>query len=80
MLDVSGMETQDVCGFDLFMMSLTILRGSWIDGDGVEIICPVGASNLAASAIGKYRDKEDIAAGGMESLKMAIAQRTVFSS
>ena len=79
MLDVSGMEIGGVQSFDLFMMSLTIIRGSWAGGDGIEIICPIGASNLAASAIGKYRDKEDIAAGGMESLKQAMDEYSVFS-
>jgi len=54
------------------MIPLTMIRGSWLGGDGVELICPVSAAGLAAGAISKYRDKANITPSGMECLADAM--------
>ena len=55
------------------MMSITVIRGSWLGTEGFEIMCPKSACSMAAMAVGKYRDRENIIAGGMESLNNAIS-------
>lgn len=74
-IDLSALEPGSITDFDFFMMKLTMIRGSWTGSDGLEIICPVQASGLAAAAIGKYRDRENITAAGTEALNLAIAKR-----
>ena len=73
-IDLSQLEANSIMEFDFFMMKLTILRGSWTGTEGLEVICPTQASGLAAAAIGKYRDRENITAAGMEALKTAMTQ------
>jgi len=67
-VDISGLEIGDIIKKSFFMIPLTMIRGSLVGGDGVELICPVSAAGLAAGAIAKYRDKANITPSGMECL------------
>ena len=71
--DISGMEIGSIRSFSFFMMNITVVRGGWTGTEGIEIICPKSACGMAAAAVGRYRDRENIVAGGMESLKTAIS-------
>ena len=50
------------------MLSFTLLRGSWLAADGVEVICPAAAGSLVAGAVAKYRHKYNITPAGMDCL------------
>ena len=71
--DVSDMEIGSIRSFSFFMMNITVVRGGWTGVEGIEIMCPKSACGMAAAAVGRYRDRENIVAGGMESLKTAIS-------
>lgn len=71
-IDISGLEVGDVIKKSFFMIPLTVIRGSWTGGDGIELICPVSAAGLAATAIARYRDKANITPSGMECLADAM--------
>ena len=72
--DIGHLDTGDVEKVSFVMMNFTILRGSWLDGDGLELICPVAAGPLAAGAVAKYRHKHNLTPAGMNCLKTAMAQ------
>lgn len=71
--DISEITTGRIKSFSFFMMSITVIRGSWAGGEGFEVLCPKGVASMAAMAVGKYRDRENIVAGGMESFNAAIS-------
>jgi len=71
-VDISGVEIGDIIKKSFFMIPLTMIRGSWVGGDGIELICPVSAAGLAAGAIAKYRDKANITPSGMECFADAL--------
>jgi glycine cleavage system aminomethyltransferase T len=73
-VDISGIEPGQVMTHKVFMMNLTGIRGSWAGGDGVEIICPSMAAQLAGSSIEKYSGRYNIVPAGMEALTLAIRQ------
>ncbi|MBW8035314.1 MAG: aminomethyl transferase family protein [Planctomycetes bacterium] len=60
-----------------FMISVTIIRGSWLGTDGIELICPQAACAMAAGALAKYRDRLNIAPAGMKTLKTAIMESSL---
>ncbi|MBE0537089.1 MAG: hypothetical protein IH624_15620 [Phycisphaerae bacterium] len=70
--DLSGIKAGGVRVMSFFMINITILRGAWTGGDGVELICPASAANLAAGAIAKYRQRENIVPAGMDCLMAAV--------
>jgi aminomethyltransferase len=70
--DISDIGEGGIRNISFFMMNITVIRGSWAGTKGFEIMCPKGACGMAAAAVGKYRDRENIAAGGMESLNIAM--------
>ena len=70
--EIDHLDTGDVEKMSFMMMSFTILRGSWLDAEGLELICPAAAGPLAASAVAKYRHKHNITPAGMDSLNQAI--------
>lgn len=72
--DISGLEPGDTSKVSVFMMSFTLLRGSWLGGEGLELICPAATGTLAAGAIAKYRHKKNIIPAGMDSLNSAMQQ------
>ena len=71
--DISEITAGRIKNISFFMMSITVIRGSWLGTEGFEIMCPKSACSMAAMAVGKYRDRENIIAGGMESLNNAIS-------
>jgi len=70
--DLSGLELGGVRAMSLLMIHVTILRGSWTEGDGVEIICPAQAAPLAGGAVAKYQQRERIVPAGMDCLMAAM--------
>lgn len=71
-LDVSMLDESKVLSLSFFMMSFTVIRGSWLGIDGVELICPVNASKFATQAIEKYHNKENIIPAGMKCFDTAF--------
>lgn len=71
--DIDHLEIGDVDKMSFFMISFTLIRGSWTGGDGLELICPAAAGPMAASAVAKYRHKHNITPAGMECLKASMA-------
>lgn len=72
-LDISGLEAGDVMKISFFMISITILRGSWVGLDGVELICPASVGPMAAGAVAKYHKRANITPAGMECLEKALS-------
>ncbi|MCI0498665.1 MAG: hypothetical protein L0Y36_03150 [Planctomycetales bacterium] len=72
--DIDDLEQGDATRMSFFMMSFTLLRGSWLGCDGLELICPASAGPMAAGAVVKYRHKHNITPAGMESFRLAMAQ------
>jgi aminomethyltransferase len=73
--DISDLERGDIRRMSFFMISFTLMRGSWVThGDGLELICPATAGPLAAGAIAKYRHKKHLTPAGMNSLMTAMTQ------
>ena len=72
--DIDHLDRGDVEKMSLMMMSFTLLRGSWLNAEGLELICPAAAGPLAAGAVAKYRHKHNITPAGMNALSRAIEQ------
>lgn len=72
--DIDHLDTGDVEKMSFMMMSFTLLRGSWLDAEGLELICPAAAGPIAAGAVARYRHKHNITPVGMDSLSRAIEQ------
>jgi len=70
--DIDHLDAGDVDKFSFFMVSFTLMRGSWLGGEGLELICPAQAGPLAASAVAKYRHKHNITPAGMDCLLGAM--------
>jgi len=66
--DVSAISEEEITNMSFFMISITILRGAWTGGDGMELLCPVSAAAMAAGALAKYHERENITAAGMDCL------------
>lgn len=75
--DITEIGPGDVKTMSFFMISVTIVRGSWLGVDGVELICPQGACAMAAGALAKYRDRLNIAPAGMKTLKTALMESSL---
>ncbi len=72
--DISDLENGDMRRMSFFMISFTLLRGSWLNGDGLELICPATAGPLAAGVIAKYHHKKNLTPAGMNSLMSAMTR------
>lgn len=70
--DIDYLDSGDVEKKSLMMIPFTLIRGSWLSGEGMELICPSAAGPLAAGAVAKYRHKHNITPAGMESLQNAM--------
>lgn len=71
--EFDDLQIGDAAQISFFMMSFTLLRGSWLGQDGLELVCPASAGAMAAGAIVKYRHKQNITPAGMESLRRILA-------
>jgi aminomethyltransferase len=81
--DMSGLVPGAVTAYSFFMMSILAFRGSWLDSDGLELICPASAAGLAGQAITRYKDQKHITPAGTECLLRAmgeLAQNSVENS
>jgi len=79
-LDISGIsEKGSVLTLSVFMMSFTVVRGSWLGSDGVELICPVTAAKFATQAIEKYHKRENIIPAGVTCFDAAF-EKYVFET
>ena len=72
--DIDHLDPGDAAKMSLMMLSFTLIRGSWLAGEGLELICPVAAGPLAAGAVAKYRHKHNITPAGMTCLQTAMAK------
>jgi aminomethyltransferase len=70
--DIDDLEPGGAMPVSFFMMNLILLRGSWLSGDGLELICPVSIAGLVGGSIAKYRQKYNITPAGMECLLSAM--------
>lgn len=70
--DIDDLEPGSAMPVSFFMMNLILLRGSWLDSDGLELICPVSVAGLVGGSIAKYRQKYNITPAGMECLLSAM--------
>lgn len=73
--DIDELEPGGAMPVSFFMMNLILMRGSWLDGDGLELICPVSVAGLVGGSIAKYRQKYNITPAGMECLLTAMEKR-----
>lgn len=71
--DIDHLDPGDAGKFSFFMISFTLMRGSWLGADGLELICPAQAGPVAAGAVAKYRHKHNITPAGMDCLLRAMA-------
>ena len=70
--DIDHLDTGDVEKMSFMMMNFTVLRGSWLNAEGLELICPSVAGPIAAGAVAKYRHKHNITPAGMNCFQMAM--------
>jgi len=75
--DITAITPDTIKIMSFFMISVTIIRGSWLGSDGIELMCPQGACAMAAGALAKYRDRLNIAPAGMKTLKTAIMESSL---
>ncbi|MBN1125951.1 MAG: hypothetical protein JXA82_13160 [Sedimentisphaerales bacterium] len=71
--DLSGLEPGSVTEMTYVMITVTVLRGSWLNIDGLELICPASVAPMAAGAIVKYHQRQGIVPAGMLCLQEAMA-------
>jgi len=72
--DIAGIAAGDITNISFFMISVTIVRGGWLDADGVELLCPALVAPMVLRAVEKYRKRANITPAGMDCLKKAMAQ------
>lgn len=79
-LDISQIsEIGSILSVSFFMMNFTVVRGSWLGSDGVELICPVSAAKFATQAIEKYHKRENIIPAGVTCFDAAF-EKYVFET
>jgi glycine cleavage system aminomethyltransferase T len=71
--DIAGIAVGGIEKIALFMISATIIRGSWTGADGVELLGLASVAQMAAGVVAKYRDRANITPAGMDCLQRAIA-------
>ena len=72
--EIDHLDRGDVEKMSFMMLNFTLLRGSWLNAEGLELICPAAAGPLAAGAIAKYRHKHNITPAGMVCLRASMAK------
>jgi len=75
--DIAGVGEAELKKIALFMISATIIRGSWFGADGVELLCPASVAQMAAGVVAKYHERANITPAGMDCLQGAIANRRI---
>jgi aminomethyltransferase len=72
--DIDEMEPGAAMPMSFFMINFTLLRGSWLDGEGLELMGPISTAGLVGGAITKYHKKYNITPAGMECLLSAMGR------
>ena len=72
--DIDHLDRGDVEKMSFMMMNFTLLRGSWLNAEGLELICPAAAGPVAAGTVAKYRHKHNITPSGMDCLLASMAE------
>ena len=72
--EIDHLDRGDVEKMSFMMMNFILLRGSWLNAEGLELICPAAAGPIVAGAVAKYRHKNNITPAGMNCLQASIAQ------
>ena len=75
--DLSGLSPNDVKPVSVFMIKVTVLHGSFLGSDGVEVICGKSTAPMASMAVSKYKDKGTVQPMGMKALTTALASVTI---
>ena len=70
--DLGPVEPGGILEISQMIFSVTVLRGSWLGLDGLELICPASLAPLAAGAIAKYHQRQGIVPAGMQCLAQAM--------
>ncbi len=71
--DIAGVAVGGIEKIAMFMISATIIRGSWTGADGVELLGPASVAKMAAGVVAKYHQRANITPAGMDCLQRAIA-------
>lgn len=72
--EIDEMEPGAAMPMSFFMINFILLRGSWLDGEGLELMGPVSTAGLIGGAITKYHKKYNITPAGMECLLSAMGE------
>ncbi|HOQ05417.1 MAG TPA: hypothetical protein PKY88_09425 [Anaerohalosphaeraceae bacterium] len=75
--DLEDLQPEGLMKISLFMFNLFVLRGSWLDSDGLELLCPASAGTLAAGSIAKAGQKYNITPAGMTAFRELLAQKNL---
>jgi aminomethyltransferase len=70
--DIDELDPGAAMPVSFFMINFLLLRGSWLDGEGLELMGPISTAGLVGGAITKYHKKYNITPAGMECLLSAI--------
>ena len=75
--DIGPVGENGIMSLSFFMMKVTIVGGSWLSGSGVELLCPKSAASMAAAAMARYHEKQNITPAGMDCLSRALAEKQI---
>lgn len=73
--DLEELEPGGILRISFFMMNLILFRGSWLDSEGLELLCPAVAGPMAAGSIAKVHQKHNITPAGMIALREALKNK-----
>jgi glycine cleavage system aminomethyltransferase T len=73
--DLKPLGPGGVLKISFFMMNLILFRGSWLDNEGLELLCPAAAGPMAAGSITKARQKHNIIPAGMIALRESLKNK-----
>jgi aminomethyltransferase len=73
--DPEPLEPGGILKISFFMMNLILFRGSWLDSEGLELLCPAAAGPMAAGSIAKAHQKHNITPAGMIALREALKNK-----
>ena len=73
-IDISDLQPGEIIKKSFFMIPVTIIRGSFLGCDGIEMLCSASAASLAASAVIKYKDRANISPAGTETFANAAIE------
>lgn len=73
--ELDQLQPGGIIRISVFMMNLILFRGSWLDAEGLELLCPASAGPLAAGTIAKAHQKHNITPAGMLALREALKNK-----